>query len=338
MRFNKNIFYYPGRRSIIPGSFGSNIYIVKGSDNFKQFMIDCGTTAGGMGKKVLSAMTEDGIDIKKTNAILITHSHPDHVQGINFFKDAIGDIPVYYNKDALHTIEYPENVKNEILDEVGSLMKEISKMPVFLLNLGFNFLYGKRKPVSNVLGLEEHQKIMLNGDDSEYIEVLSTPGHIKSHLAYLVHFSDRDLKILISGDIISFKESREGELIPIVSLNNPLSDYEGSIYAYERLLKLDIDALMTSHYGIYEGREKIKALLQEALNRVKCYKNSVIEALKERPMRIPELVTRVITMKKYLSGYATREGTIYSILKYLQNNGQVELGEDNLHFQLKSSQ
>lgn len=174
-------------------------------------------------------------------------------------------------------------------------------------------------PVSNIIGIEAGQKFFL--DDSSYLEVISTPGHIKSHLAYLLHCHDGQ-KVLFSGDIISFKKSN-GDLLSLASLNNPLSIYEMEISTLTKLLNMDIDVLFTSHYGSFIGKDLVKNHITEALERIESFKNSVIDELTNQPLNIKNLTERVIRMKHYLSGYSTRKSTIFVILKYLMSKGEV---------------
>ncbi|MHA1339710.1 MAG: MBL fold metallo-hydrolase [Promethearchaeota archaeon] len=334
MKFNENIFYYLPRKSIKRGSFGSTLFIVTNSEKNNMFFVDPGTAAGDMGKILLNEIKKDNLNIKNIKGIFITHSHPDHISGINFFKQIIGDIPTYYNKNFLDSIRDPYYLKKKMLESLGSMKKEIAKMPSKIVETGFNYLYGKQTPVENLVGIKEGDIFYLDENENSFIEVLSAAGHTESHMAYLVHCSDNS-KVLLSGDILSFKENGDHNLYALASLNNPLSSYEEELKTLDKLKNLEIDVLFTSHYGYYKGQQAVRNYIIEAKQRIEYFMDRVIEVLSKKPMNIADIAKKVITMKHYLSGYATKTSTIYSILKHLEKENKVGFDEKTRCFFLK---
>ena len=148
----------------------------------------------------------------------------------------------------------------------------------------------------------------------------------------MIHCANGE-KVLMSGDSISFKEDN-GELLSLASINNPISTYTGEIETLEKMMNMHIDVLFTSHYGYFKENDWIQAKIKEAHNRIFKFKDKIIEELKNEPQTIPELSKKVITMPKYLGGYATRESTIYVILKHLIEQGIVSMDKGNVTFSI----
>lgn len=334
MKLNENIFYYLPRKSVFPGSFGATTFVLKGSKNPEnQYLVDPGTAAGGMGKKQLNLMNIDGVDIYKTKGILFTHEHPDHVAGGYFYQKLIGNVPALFNENGLKLLEEPDLLKASLLGDLGSLKKEVTRMPSFLVSIGFDYLYGKIRPLKNLVGIKEGMQFPLNEDKSSFIEVFTAPGHSLNHMAYLVH-CENGQKVLLSGDIISFKENLEGKIISLASLNNPLSSYVDELQTMQKFIKLDIDIMFSAHYGMIKGADNIKEQFFGAIERIQGYERTIIEELEKKPMGIKELTEKTIKMKHYLSGYATKPSTVYSILMHLSRSNRVYVDKKNNLFKL----
>ena len=75
--------------SLYSGSSGNSLLV---ESNNTKILIDCGTSA----KKIVNALESLEIDITDIDAILITHEHSDHVQGLGTISKKF-DIPVFAN-------------------------------------------------------------------------------------------------------------------------------------------------------------------------------------------------------------------------------------------------
>lgn len=92
--------------SLYSGSSGNSLFV---SSNNTNILIDAGVSA----KKVTEALTSINIDINKIDAILVTHEHSDHIQGLSILSKKY-NIPVYAN--TLTWAAMP-NQKEKILEE-----------------------------------------------------------------------------------------------------------------------------------------------------------------------------------------------------------------------------
>jgi len=315
-------YAYPVFNGISRGSFGASPVVFCGPRD--QVLVDAGTGAGKRGQQYLELFGRDGLDIGRTTKICITHPHPDHCRGIPFYRAAIaragGDacVPVYAHPGAVPYLADPAYEKKVILQELGDARREITRASDSIVEFGLNFLWGKMVANEQVFPLEDGQEFDLGEDHT--LEVIFTPGHLREHVAYLA-----DGSILASGDLISFKEN-DGKLMGLASLNNPLSDYAGEMQTLAALAERDISTIVTGHYGIISGAEQVKAYLLQAKAAGEEIFANLCKALQGsgRPMRIRELVPVAIPFKHYLSGAATRQGTIFAMLRYLEENGRVK--------------
>ncbi len=339
MKFNDNIYFYLPVKKFIPGGHSSTVFIVKDENSSNnQYMVEIGVSAGNRGKKNIKKMELDGIDIKNTKAIFGTHAHQDHITGIKFYLNAISNhnsIPVYFIDEWKKVMEDPDYADQYFFEQMGingEWRKDLwGSQPI--ISLLFRLLWGKRSFLNNVVGVKEGDKFPL-GDNSS-LEVIFTPGHAPEHTSYLLNGAD-GRNVLFSGDLISFKENTEGEIFSIASLNNPASLYDAEIETLKKLMGRDIDVLFTSHYGFFEGKDLIRSYLESALNRVIKLKDTILDELSRESLSIKELTKRTIT-EKWLSGYAARTSSIYTVLKHLMDNNKVEGDTKTRLFKLKNN-
>lgn len=101
-------------KSIASGSSGNCIYV--GSDN-THILVDVGIS----GKRVEQGLKELEITGKDVDAILITHEHSDHIQGLGVISRKYG-IPIYSTRGTLEQIASSKSLGNIDL----SLLNEIS--------------------------------------------------------------------------------------------------------------------------------------------------------------------------------------------------------------------
>ncbi len=143
-------------KKIITGDFDTNTYLI--TKDKKCIIIDPGLDFLSTATKIKSEY--------EVEAILITHGHMDHIDGIQFF-----DVPVYF----------PKGDEEFLYDETLSLYRMFgqkspflhSKLDLILVEDGFEF---------QLLGTSFH--------------VLHTPGHTRGSVCYLTN------GVLFSGDTL----------------------------------------------------------------------------------------------------------------------------------------
>lgn len=184
------------------GSKGNCIYF--GTDNTK-ILIDCGIS----GRAVKSKLDEIGVSIDDIDAILITHEHHDHIQGLKVLAYNMG-IPVFSNNETARGIveEYrdcpkfkifstgetfefgdlqihPFSVQHDTLDPVAFTIKTKDLKFGFCTDLGFvTSLVRHQLQKCDYLYLEaNHEESMVHASSRPEIykrRVLGRSGHLSN--------------------------------------------------------------------------------------------------------------------------------------------------------------
>ena len=74
------------------GGFGENGYVVGFEEEGLGVVIDPGAAASSMAHFI----QDEGITLE---AILLTHAHLDHVEGVPAIRELVPDVPIYLHKD-----------------------------------------------------------------------------------------------------------------------------------------------------------------------------------------------------------------------------------------------
>lgn len=142
----------------VTGSFFTNSYVISNEN-------ECVVVDPGLGFEKAAEMIKSKYDIK---AILITHGHMDHIDGIRYF-----DVPVY-----IHELD-----KEFLFD---------SRLSLYCM---FNQPTPYKKNSLNVITLKD-------GDEFELVgykfKVIHTPGHTRGSVCY--NYSNK----LLSGDTLFY--------------------------------------------------------------------------------------------------------------------------------------
>jgi phosphoribosyl 1,2-cyclic phosphodiesterase len=182
--------------SLYSGSSG-NCLFVRSKDT--KILIDCGTSC----KKICDGLASINSSIEDIDAILVTHEHSDHVQGLGMVSKKF-NIPVYANLETWNAMEKQKekieegNIKFFKNDEDFSL-NELTVHPFSTPHdaanpCGFNIHNGKRKlSIATDLGhmdnallneLQGSSFVLLESNyDPEILKVSKYPFHLKQRIA-----------------------------------------------------------------------------------------------------------------------------------------------------------
>ena len=182
--------------SLYSGSTGNSLYL---ESEHTRLLIDSGVSA----KKIVDALTLIGSDIHCLDAILITHEHTDHVQGLGTLSKKF-DIPVYANAK---TWDAMPSQKDKILStnqrtflpqdsfEIGDFMIHPFSIPHdAACPCGFSICHGEKKvSIATDLGhmtteimnsIEGSDFLMLESNyDPEVLKCCSYPYPLKTRIA-----------------------------------------------------------------------------------------------------------------------------------------------------------
>ena len=131
------------------GSKGNTTYIESGNT---RILIDCGNTS----KYITSKLEDMRIDSNSLDAILITHTHVDHVKGLKVFLKK-KNIPVYITRGMIDELSYLNNyclieentftindlcinvirTSHDVVDSVGYIINDSNKSIVYITDTGY---------------------------------------------------------------------------------------------------------------------------------------------------------------------------------------------------------
>lgn len=183
--------------SLYSGSQGNVLFV---RDRDTRILIDAGMST----KKIVTALNEIGEDASKLDAILISHEHSDHIQGVKVFFKKYG-IPVYANERTWEKIEeftqgvIPDNEKKYFCTNEEFKIKNITVHPFAISHdavdpVGFNFFIEDKK-ITTATDLGYISKEIVTAlDDSDFIFLESNhdknmlkmglyPWHLKRRIA-----------------------------------------------------------------------------------------------------------------------------------------------------------
>ncbi len=182
--------------SLYSGSSGNSLLVE--TDNTK-ILIDTGVSA----KKIVDALTSFDTNINDIDAILVTHEHTDHVQGLGTLSSKY-NIPVFANKETWDNMPKQKDKISEQNQklfninekfEINDLVIKPFSIPHDAANpCGFNILKENKKiSIATDIGhitkdilnnLEGSSFLMLEANyDPEILKCCSYPYRLKSRIA-----------------------------------------------------------------------------------------------------------------------------------------------------------
>lgn len=159
MKVQNDLYAYLWRD---PYENNCNTYVIKDD---KTVLVDPGHTRHL--KKVFHQMEEDGLSPEKIDVVLITHSHPDHMEGAEVFLDKTVRIAIGKEEE-------------RYLLESGKMLFDMMGMPMPNVRIDFYLKEGELR-----LGNQDFR-------------IYQSPGHSPGSLT--IYWPDR--KALFSGDVV----------------------------------------------------------------------------------------------------------------------------------------
>ena len=316
MKLTDHIYFYEGdytsRTPFIYRGMGSSNFLVIKSNI--QAMVDSGISKGPHRKRIKAELEKDGIKLRNTATILLSHAHPDHVIHA---KNISRKSPVNF---IIHQDSEPMAHRSSFLFEAHYnfpefILREIFKVPVWvarlILSKYFDFEYlrisrwiSDYEPVD--LGLEA--------------QTIPMPCHFPGHMG--VYFPDE--KVFYSADLFDFRVA-EGGII-----NNAMSSYSQVFRDIEKVRKLDIDLMIPGHGRFIRGRSMIKVMLDRAEEGTAAYPVKIAKALSgTKKGRTLSALTSSIFHNSNAYNLTARMIILYNTLMYMHSSGEAEFSIKN---------
>lgn len=217
-------------------------YVIENDD--VRMMIDI--TADFAVRKVLKKLKEFGLF--PIHKLLLTHSHWDHVQGVEKLKKLNGDFEVLASEKAIDNLKYPEK-----------------------MNKCYDF---DVKPIENVTPLKEGDLIDMNGLK---LEIFNFFGHTMDSIAIF----DKKNKNIFTGDAIIDRldyETFNGTFWP------PDFHEAELLKTFQKLRKMrdNLNSISLAHYGVWKD-EDLNKILDEMEDLHLKTKDAIIRWYNENP-------------------------------------------------------
>lgn len=229
------------------GSKGNTTYIE--SDNCK-ILIDIGNTA----KYVKEKLEAFGVQPSELDAILITHTHVDHVKGLKTFENKFG-VPVYLTDIMLKSLDYLDNyvliddefdikdihinvlkTSHDTEDSRGYVVTSNNKSIVYITDTGyinkkyFDLLYNRNLYIME----SNHDVEMLSNSKYPFQlrqRILSDKGHLSNYDSskYLSSFIGDNTNYILLAHLSEENNTEELAYETLISRLNAAGKSVGNI-------------------------------------------------------------------------------------------------------------
>lgn len=174
---------------------------------------------------VIGNIRDHGIDPRGIEYLFLTHCHYDHTGGAQLMMDETGSSIIAHELDARYLEEGDPEVT--AASWYGSSMKPLS-IDISVKEKGREFKVGNLE-----------------------INMYHIPGHSPGSVALTLHSE---------GKLVLFGQDVHGPLN-----EGLLSDREDYVRSLEFLISLEADILCEGHFGVYEGKERVKRFIESFL-------------------------------------------------------------------------
>ena len=212
-----------------------NVYVIKGE---ALTLVDAGPRTRD-GKEALAKSLRDlGLLISDFDQIVLTHHHPDHAGGIDFFPEQTNVFGHASNQRWLELTEEFKESLNLFYFSIGKELAVPEEMIASMNNYRGSGGYICKRTV---------QSFLQEGDEIPGLSgwrVIETPGHAQSHISL---YREGD-GVMIGGDHLLDKISPNPILEPPISPDEsrpePLNQYNNSL---KKWLELPISLTLSGH-------------------------------------------------------------------------------------------
>ncbi|MDD5747718.1 MAG: MBL fold metallo-hydrolase [Actinomycetota bacterium] len=269
---------YPlyAEKPIWPSS--ANSYLLKDKDG--AILVDVGCGKSETYERIKEFLSSHGFLPRDVHTVVLTHAHPDHMGALTFLlSEAQPEIITHPVEKEL--AENPSLLNRSI--DIGYVDKYyMDRLPgVSPSQIDAIEYFGFLCP----MGTAKVSKTVVDGDELELagriFEVIHTPGHAPGHISLY----EKEEGILISGDVLG----------SVVAWYCPSAGgAAGFLESLAKIDYLDVRLVFPSH-----GKEtkRVSEAIEKTRGKILGRESRIIEALKESPRSILELVDRLFPVE-----------------------------------------
>jgi hydroxyacylglutathione hydrolase len=244
-KINENAYMIEGMLWGMAGTLSLYVIEHKGI----RMLIDTGEENNA--RRIVSKLKN--LNIYPIHKILLSHSHWDHVAGVQKLSNLMNENPieVLASEKAINNLKHPEKL-NKIYEQ-------------------------QVKPIENVTPLKEGDVIDLNGLK---LEVFNFFGHTQDSIAIF----DKKNKIIYAGDAIIDKNEPETMTPPFLP---PDFNEQALMKTFSKIRKIPAETIAIAHFGVWQG-EDYQKILKTMEPTYKMAKDALIE-WSQRKLPIDEI-------------------------------------------------
>lgn len=241
--------------------------------------------------------------LKHPDYILLTHIHIDHAGGAGLLLKTFPNIRILCHPKGIPHLINPEKLWNASLQILGELAET----------------YGPIAPIpEEKLFYSNH----LQAKDFS-IHVFETPGHAAHHISFLID------DLLFVGEALGVNlPGMQGSYLRIAT--PPKFKYDIYRSSLERIRRLPAKGLCFGHYGY---REDVRNVVNQAMNQLDHWMETVREALQEGITEEKVILEKLLKSDPNLKQFANLPADIQARERYFCKNsikGMVQYLEEHL--------
>ncbi len=255
-----------------PAQVGDELWML-GTYEYPLYLAGAGTQrvlfeggTGPMGALVCDQLEELNIPLESVRRLVIPHAHPDHVMAVPVLRARIAGLEVLASAAAAASLE-------------------VEKAIVFFCKINEAITAGlihhrqvaehHRPPALKEPRIAVDEQVR-EGDWIETgglgFQVLETPGHSDCSLS----FYEPQRGILLVSDAVGYYMHSHDYWWP-----DYFTGYAAYMDSIRRLTALGAETLCLGHHGVIQGRDEVRAFLEEALRATEQYHQRIVSAARE---------------------------------------------------------
>jgi glyoxylase-like metal-dependent hydrolase (beta-lactamase superfamily II) len=241
-------------------------------------ILDCGSSIDV--KNLIKYMKKNNISFESIKYIAVSHHHFDHIGGISKVYEEVKKFNPYVKiicdveiKDLIINYEDHFNRAKKAYGWIAGKMKPIE-------GSAFEIIEASDFSNMDISDLEPFDTFTKGGEKIDFI-IINTPGHCSDHKCFLfIRNEEVDFAYIVEA-LGTFGNS--SKLVTWPSSMPPNFKYIDYMQTVKNLKKLKIKRLGFAHFGVIDGRDDVKMIVDDHEDFMKEFRNKIIEYHQENP-------------------------------------------------------